>query len=87
MQQIRTILRCDDSLKHLLSALGPQKCRLTNNSKALGRVRQSTFNSAYEEFEQIPGDSEGQGSPACYSLWGHKESDTTSRLNNNGLMH
>ena len=29
------------------------------------------------EFEQIPGDSEGQGSLACCSPWGHKESDTT----------
>ena len=26
------------------------------------------------EFEQIPGDVEGQGSLACYSSWGHKES-------------
>ena len=29
------------------------------------------------EFEQIPGDSEGRGSLACYSPWGCKESDTT----------
>ena len=29
------------------------------------------------EFEQIQGDSEGQGSLACCSPWGHKESDTT----------
>ena len=29
------------------------------------------------EFDQIPGDSEGQGSPGCCSPWGHKESDTT----------
>ena len=35
------------------------------------------------EFEQIPGDCEGQGSLACCSLWGHKESDTTEQLNNN----
>ena len=34
------------------------------------------------EFEQILGDSEGQGSLACCSLWGHKESDTTSWLKN-----
>ena len=33
------------------------------------------------EFEQTPGDGEGQGSLACCSLWGHKESDTTQRLN------
>ena len=29
------------------------------------------------EFEQILGDGEGQGSPACCSPWGHKELDTT----------
>ena len=28
------------------------------------------------EFEQISGDSEGQGSLACCSPWGHKELDT-----------
>ena len=33
------------------------------------------------EFEQAPGDGERQGSLACYSPWGHKESDTTERLN------
>ena len=27
--------------------------------------------------EQIQGDSEGQGSLACFSPWGHKESDMT----------
>ena len=35
------------------------------------------------EFEQTPGDGDGQGSPACCSPWGHKESDTTKQLNNN----
>ena len=34
------------------------------------------------EFEQAPGDGEGQGSLACCSPWGCKESDTTVRLNN-----
>ena len=29
------------------------------------------------EFAQTPEDSEGQGSLACCSLWGHKASDTT----------
>ena len=32
--------------------------------------------------EQTPGDSERQGSLACCSPWGHKESDVTYRLNN-----
>ena len=29
------------------------------------------------EFEQAPGDSEGQGSLACCSPWSSKDSDTT----------
>ena len=33
------------------------------------------------EFEQALGDGDGQGSLACCSPWGHKESDTTERLN------
>ena len=34
------------------------------------------------EFEQAPGDGEGQGSLACSSSWGHKESNMTEQLNN-----
>ena len=34
------------------------------------------------EFEQTPGDSEGQGSLVCCSPRGLKESDTTEQLNN-----
>ena len=34
------------------------------------------------EFEQTPGDSEGQGSLACCSPWGRRESDMTEQLNN-----
>ena len=32
------------------------------------------------EFEQAPGDSDGQGGLACCDLWGHKKLDTTERL-------
>ena len=32
------------------------------------------------DLEQTLGDSEGQGSLVCCSLWGHKESDTTTTL-------
>ena len=35
------------------------------------------------EFEQALGDGKGQGSLACCSPWGCKESDTTEQLNNN----
>ena len=36
-------------------------------------------------FEQTPGDGEGQGSLACCSPWGCKESDVTEQLNNDFL--
>jgi len=41
------------------------------------------------ESEQTSEDSEGQGSLACCSPWGHKESDTTEWRNNNtkGMKH
>ena len=32
-------------------------------------------------FEQVPGVGDGLGSLACCGPWGHKESDTTWRLN------
>ena len=32
------------------------------------------------EFEQTPGDGEGQGTLVCCSSWGHKESDMTEQL-------
>ena len=39
------------------------------------------------EFEQAPGDGEGQGSVACCSPWGRKELDTIERLNKNRSYH
>ena len=38
-----------------------------------------------QEFEQTPGDGDEQGSLARCSPWGHKESDSTEKLNNNNL--
>ena len=35
------------------------------------------------EFEQAPGDGDGQASLVCCSPWGCKESDKTEQLNNN----
>ena len=35
-----------------------------------------------DSIEQALGDSEGQRSTACYSPWGHKESEMTLQLNN-----
>ena len=34
------------------------------------------------EFQQAPGESDGQGSLVCCSPWGHRESDMTGRPNN-----
>ena len=39
-----------------------------------------------DKFEQTLGDRDGQGSLACCSPWGHKESDTTEQLNSNILI-
>ena len=33
------------------------------------------------EFEKAPGVGDGQGCMVCCSHWGHKEMDTTERLN------
>ena len=38
-----------------------------------------------QEFEQAPGDGEGQGSLVCCRPWGRKESDMTERLNDNNI--
>ena len=39
------------------------------------------------EFEQTPGNGEGQGSLACCSPWGRKELDMTEQLNNNKIFN
>ena len=38
------------------------------------------------EFEQSPGDGEGQGSLMCCNSWGHKKSNLTERLNNKSVQ-
>jgi len=39
------------------------------------------------EFEQTPGDGEGQGSLACYSPWGHKELDMTEATEHSTIFN
>ena len=52
-----------------------------------GQLRMKWFRQHHQlsghESEQTPGDSEGQGSFACCSPCGLKESNMTERLNNN----
>ena len=38
------------------------------------------------EFEQAPGDGEGQASLACCGPWGYKKSDWAERLNSNKII-
>ena len=38
------------------------------------------------EFEQTPGNTEGQGSLAGCSSWGPKESDMTQQMKNNNML-
>ena len=66
-----------DSLKKTLM-LGKMEGRRRRGRQRM-RWLDDWFNG--HEFEQTPGDSEGQGSLACCSPWGCKESDMTEQLN------
>ena len=59
------------------------QCLFLLLGKIEGRRRRGRQKTRWLKFEQTPGDCEGQGSLACCSLRGHKESDMTERLNNN----
>ena len=57
----------------------------TEGKRRRGQQRMRWLDSisdSLHEFEQTPGDSGGQGSLACCSPWGYKESDRAQRLNN-----
>ena len=68
-----------DSLEKLLT-LGKTEGRRRRGRQRM-RWLDGTIHSI-DEFEQAPGDGDGQGSLACCSPWGRKESDTTERVNN-----
>ena len=74
LQYFGHLMRRADSLKKTLM-------RETIESRRRGQQRMRWFGRHHRlngpEFEQAPGDGEGQGSLACCSPWGHKESDTT----------
>ena len=53
----------------------------TNSRSSLRLTSIDSVMPSSHKFEQIPGVGDGQGSLACCSPWGHKESDTTERLN------
>ena len=60
-------------VEHLLSV----KAALTKKRVAEDEMVRKHHLLNEHEFEQTLGDSERQGSRACYSPWGCKESDTT----------
>ena len=64
-----------------------EKTLMLGNTEGRRRRKQQRMRWLYgingHEFEQTPGDGEGQGSLLCCSPWGHKESDMTEQLNNN----
>ena len=70
VQYFGQLIRRADSLEKILM-LG----------KTEGRRRRGQQRMRWLEFEQIPGDSEGQGRLVCCSPWGRRESDRTERLN------
>ena len=57
-----------------------QRCGL--NISDSGEVTESQNFRPGTDF-RTPRDGEGQGSPACCSPWGHRESDAPEQLNNN----
>ena len=54
-----------------------QREYIASNSNYLSKKLDMRFHVNGLEFEQAPGDGEGQGGLACCSPWGHKESDMT----------
>ena len=73
LQYFGHLMRRTDSLEKTL-VLGKIEGR-----RRRGRQRHHRFNG--HEFEQAPGVGDGQGSLACCSPWGCKESDKTERQN------
>ena len=74
------LMRTANSLERILM-LGKTEGRRSRRRRM--RWLDGTINSMDIKSTQAPGDSEGQGGLACCSPRGHKEPDTTERLNSN----
>ena len=73
LQNIGHLMRADSLEKTLM-------LRKIEGRRRRGQQRMRWLDSitdSADEFAQTLGDSEGQGSLACCSPWGHKGSDTT----------
>ena len=80
LQYFGCLMQITDSLEKTLM-LGKIEGRRRRGQQWLRWLNGITDNE--HEFEQTPADSEGQGSLACCSSWGHKQLDTIEWLTNN----
>ena len=76
LQYFGHLMRRTDSLEKalMLSKIEDRRRRGRQRMRWLGGIDR-------HEFEQAPETGDEQGSLACFSPWGHKELDTTERLN------
>ena len=81
LQYFGHLTRRNDSLEKILM-LGKTEVRRKGDNRGRDVWMASLHG---HESEQAPGDGEGQGGLVCCSPWGHKESDTTERPNNNNM--
>ena len=79
LQYFGHLMQRVDSLEKtlMLGGIGGQEEKGTTEDEMAGWHHQ--LNGC--EFEWTPGDGDGQGGLECCDSWGHKESDTTERLN------
>ena len=80
LQYFGHLMRRTDSLEKTLM-LGKIEGRRMTEGMTEGEMVRWHHRLNGHEFEQAPGVGDGQGSLACHSPWGCKESDTTERLN------
>ena len=78
MKRQKDLMQRTDSLEKTLM-LGKIKGRRKRGQQRMRWLDGITC--SIDIFEQAPGVGNGQGSLACCSPWGHKESDTTEQLN------
>ena len=79
LQYFGHLMRRVDTLEKtlMLGGIGGQEEKGTTEDEMVGWHHRLNGH----EFEQAVGDGEGQGSLACCSPWGRKESDMTEGLN------
>ena len=82
----RTDAETDDELTHRKDPDAGKDWRWEEKGMTEGEIVGWHHKLNGHEFKQTLGDTEGQGSLACYSSWGRKESDTTEWLIWSGLI-